>query len=172
MVNVPFAVWHDVTIGYRQRIIANDSLLTLHNLGATMLDTIIFYAILLTVVLVTLSLVYRFAPFHKFNPEDNPAFVLFPKYKATFSVPHKAIQASLQSLQFKPDDNDQLKFRRGKVYGDFSAKAIRLNVEIDSERNLITVFAPYLVILFDTGDLWRVTHDILQGANEFAKRAH
>ena len=135
-----------------------------------MIEDIVYTAVVVVTVVALLSVIYKFTPFYKFQPRQAPGFVIFPKYEAAFDAPLEAIQNSLQSLKFKPASDDQLTYRRGKVYGEFSAKFVRLNVEIDPAKNVIRVFVPYMVILFDTGDLWRVTRDILDAAAEYTGR--
>jgi len=36
-------------------------------------------------------------------------------------------------------------------------------VAIDAEKKLIWVYAPVFGILFDTGDIWQLTSDIIHG---------
>jgi hypothetical protein len=49
------------------------------------------------------------------------------------------------------------------VYGDFSANSIKLTVEVDENNKKVTVHASFFGILFDTGDVWQVMSDIING---------
>ena len=105
--------------------------------------------------------IYKIVPF-KVWKENKPRFVFFPKYIAKFEPAVDAIESSLLELGFSKSAED--KFSRGKVYGDFSAKAIKLSVIIDKPSNKIKVYASFFGILFDTGDIWQVTSDIISNA--------
>ena len=69
------------------------------------------------------------------------------------------IESTLVKLGFFKSPAGQ--FSRGKVYGDFSAKAIRLSVFVDQSSNQIKVYASFFGVLFDTGDIWQVTSNII-----------
>ena len=71
----------------------------------------------------------------------------------------ESLISALEKNQFKKIDNG--KYSRGKVYGDFSAKAIKLSVEIDEEKKQVKVYASFFGVLFDTGDIWKVTSEIV-----------
>jgi hypothetical protein len=103
---------------------------------------------------------YKILPFKKYRV-TKPKFALFPKYIAVFDGPIGDIEKSLESLEFKKTNTNI--YSRGKIYGDFSAKAIKLSVKIDEKESLIKVYASFFGILFDTGDIWQVTTDILNG---------
>lgn len=102
--------------------------------------------------------IYKVVPF-KVWKGNKPKFVLLPKYTAKFEGPVEAIESALLKLDFSKSASG--KFSRGKVYGDFSAKSIKLSVTIDQPTNQIKVCASFFGILFDTGDIWQVTSDIV-----------
>jgi hypothetical protein len=104
---------------------------------------------------------YKLAPFKMHGPEK-PTFVLFPKYIAQYDKPLVEIESALLALEF--EKNEQGAFSRGTIYGDFSAKAIKLAVEIDEQERTIKVYAPFFGILFDTGDIWQVATNILSAS--------
>jgi hypothetical protein len=104
------------------------------------------------------TVIYKIVPFKSWK-DKKPKFVLFPKYVAKFEVPVVTIESTLVKLGFSKSPAGQ--FSRGKVYGDFSAKAIKLSVIIDQSSNQIKVYASFFGILFDTGDIWQVTSDII-----------
>ena len=106
------------------------------------------------------TFLYKLMPFKKYGP-SKPKITLFPKYVADFEKPVEEIESALDSLQFRKK-SDSL-FTRGKIYGDFSARAIKLSVQIDKDQKQIKVYASFFGILFDTGDIWQVTTDILTG---------
>ena len=54
-------------------------------------------------------------------------------------------------------------YSRGKIYGDFSAKSIKLSVTINKKAKQVYVYASFFGVLFDTGDVWQVTSDIVRG---------
>jgi len=117
------------------------------------------------VVVVTLAVAgstvtYKFLPYKTWC-HKKPKLALFPKYTAKFDKPTTEIISTLTKMQFNKNNNNV--FTRGKVYGDFTAKAIQLSVEVDEENSQVKVYASFFGILFDTGDLWQVTSDIING---------
>ncbi|MFW5432145.1 MAG: hypothetical protein ACKE5M_02965 [Methylophilaceae bacterium] len=109
---------------------------------------------------IVFTVIYRIMPFKEFRP-TKPKFTLFPKYIAKFEKPVDHIESVLVSQEFKKNENGS--YSRGKVYGDFSAKAIKLSVQINKEDNQVVIYASFFGILFDTGDIWQVTSDIVNG---------
>ena len=90
---------------------------------------------------------------------------------AEFETSPEAIESTLLVLGFSKSAEG--KFSRGKVYGDFSAKSIKLAVVVDTSRNLIKVYASFFGVLFDTGDIWQVTSDIVFNLSiEIVKNFH
>jgi hypothetical protein len=85
---------------------------------------------------------YKVVPF-KVWKGNKPTFVFFPKYIAKFESSLEAIESTLLDLGFSKATDG--KFSRGKVYGDFSAKSIKLTVIVDKPSNQIKVFAHFLV---------------------------
>ena len=113
-----------------------------------------------TMVVVGFTLIYKLMPFKKFKDDAKPNFTLFPKYSANFDAPVSQIKETLEELGFKALNDTT--YTRGKIYGDFSAKAIKLTVGINEEGKSIKIYASFFGILFDTGDIWQVTSDILK----------
>ena len=100
------------------------------------------------------TFIYHIYPFRK-PGESKPKFALFPKYISCFSIPIEEVTSRIEESGFvarkeNPDDYD-----RGKIYGDFSAKLMKLRIRLDKEDSTVKVFAPYFWILFDNGDLWK-----------------
>lgn len=106
------------------------------------------------------ALIYKLLPYKKWSLKK-PKFVLFPKYIAKYDVPISEIISALEKIQFKKGKDKT--FTRGKVYGDFSAKAIKLTVEVDEKNSQVKVYASFFGIVFDTGDIWQITSDIVNG---------
>jgi len=118
---------------------------------------------LLIIVLVAVAgftVIYKVLPFRQFV-QRKPKFTLFPKYRANFEKPAGEIESALLAQEFKKKQNGS--YTRGKVYGDFSAKSIKLLVVINESSSEIFVCSSFFGILFDTGDIWQVTSDILNG---------
>jgi hypothetical protein len=111
-----------------------------------------------TVAVGLFTAVYKIMPF-KLHGAEKPKFVMFPKYIAQFDKPLVEIESALSALEFEKNENGI--YSRGKIYGDFSVKAIKLAVEVDEQNSSIKVYAPFFGILFDTGDIWQVTANIL-----------
>lgn len=116
--------------------------------------------ILVVVCVAGFTALYKILPFKVYGA-SKPKLSLFPKYIATFSKPTEQIERALQDLGFEKVKSGA--YSRGKVYGDFSAKTIKLSVQIYEKEKQIKVFASFFGILFDTGDIWQVTTDILNG---------
>ena len=122
-------------------------------------------AIVLGAVMVVglFTTIYKKLPFKKYGG-SKPKLTFFPKYIADYQTPLEDIEQSLAILGFKATA-DPTFYYRGKVYGDFSAKRIKLSVQINEKDSQIKVQASALGILFDTGDVWQVTTDILNIPN-------
>jgi hypothetical protein len=116
------------------------------------------------VVTAAITVYYKRRPF-KSRGSLRPKIDLFPKYEVEFACSSDAIRDSLASLKFKPSSADPNQFSRGKVHGDFSAKAIKWHVQIFPGDSAFRLCAQW-VILFDTGDTWQLIEDILSTARE------
>ena len=110
-------------------------------------------------VVATSTILYKKFPFKK-HEGTKPKLTLFPKYVADYHQPLEDIEYSLAVLGFK-GTADPTFYYRGKVYGNFAAKSIKLSVQINEEESQIKVQASHLGILFDLGAIWQVTSDIL-----------
>lgn len=107
--------------------------------------------IIIAAIVILLTAIYRLLPFRE-PPSKKPRLALFPKYKATFNCPLEALINHLEEIGFsKAKEN---RYNRGKIYGDFSISYIKLWVEIDPDSKQLFLYAPFLGVLFDTGDLW------------------
>ena len=108
------------------------------------------------------TIVYRILPFKEWK-NKKPKLTFFPKYIASFDKPVSEIESALEKIQFKK--NNKNIYSRGKVYGDFSAKAIKLSVEVSEDKKQVKLYASFFGVLFDTGDVWQVMADIINGQN-------
>lgn len=109
------------------------------------------------------SVFYQLIPF-KHHKQTKPKLAIFPKYVACFESSVDEIEQSLAQLEFIL--NEEGLYTRSKAYGDFAAKNIKLSVEVDEQAKKLKVYSPFIGILFDTGDLWQVTSDILNKNNQ------
>lgn len=124
------------------------------------MNNILEFMVIVVVAVAGFTALYKIMPFKKYCA-TKPKFALFPKYIAVFDRPIGDIEKSLESLEFKKTNTGI--YSRGKVYGDFSANAIKISVKIGAQESQIKVYASFFGILFDTGDIWQVTTDILNG---------
>lgn len=121
----------------------------------------IFELLIVVAVAVTgLTVIYKILPFRQL-PKNKPKFTLFPKYSAKFEKPVGKIESALIAQGFKKNENGS--YSRGKIYGDFSVKSIRLLVVVKESSGELSICSSFFGILFDTGDIWQVTSDILNG---------
>ena len=113
------------------------------------------------VAVVLMKIRYSRGPF-KIWQEKAPKFVWFPKYLVSFEQPANEICQALESIGFKKSEANSNTYNRGKVYGDFSASKILLSVEVSD-----TSFKLWAntFILCDTGDLWKVSKQVLSSTN-------
>lgn len=124
------------------------------------MNEILELLVIVAVAVIGFTVVYKIMPFKKFGP-NKPKFTLFPKYTAIFEKPIDEIESALLAQEFMKNENGS--YSRGKVYGDFSAKSIKLSVTVNEQSKEVSVYASFFGILFDTGDIWQVTSDILNG---------
>jgi len=124
------------------------------------MNDILELAIIVVIAMTGFTLIYKILPFRDWN-NKKPKFALFPKYIAIFEKSTEEIESNLEKIQFKKESDN--KYSRGKVYGDFSAKAIKLSADIDEDTKQIKVYSSFFGVLFDTGDIWQVTSDIING---------
>ena len=129
-------------------------------IGNRRMYEIIELVVIVVVGVVAFTAIYKMLPLKR-HSNPKPKFVFFPKYVASFDKPADEIFKKLQSLEFSPTKNGA--YSRGKVYGDFSAKSIKLTVEVNEKESTVKVYSSFFGVLFDTGDIWQVTTDIVSG---------
>jgi len=101
---------------------------------------------------IAFTLIYKVYSYKQWKTAK-PTFVLFPKYIANYSLETKNVIANIKDMGFELKERNNNIFVRGKSYGDFSAKWMKLEIQINKE---IKVFAPFFGIVFDNGDLWKI----------------
>jgi len=106
--------------------------------------------------------------------EKRPWFKWFPKYTSEIELsaeileaedPQAELERRVGEMGFRFDSwtKDVIRFTRGKSWGDFSVKWIKLGLSVpyplEQESSLQLEVAG--VCLFDTGDLWKVCRDLV-----------
>lgn len=127
-----------------------------------LLELFVKIAVTVAAVYVIITILYRRASYNVIG-KSQPDVAIFPKYEGTFDCAPDDIRRSLTALRFEASGKNENVFKRGKVDGDLSAGSIRVRVEIDPAQKKLRVLGQRLV-LFDTGDLWQLTEDIIAGA--------
>lgn len=104
---------------------------------------------------------------------EKPRFKWLPKYSVPVRLPDSVLHAKapsdelerrLAALGFKLSHwtREQVFFARGKSWGDFSMKYIRVRIvfpfPLVAESEMRVEVAD--VCLFDTGDLWQLSHQV------------
>ena len=111
------------------------------------------------------SLLYRRSRFHPFGP-GRPKLVFHPKYEVRFDTSLENLRKALSEMGFAPITDDQLVYGRGKWWGDLSIRSAKIRAEIDAAQGTFKLYAPYLGMFFDTGDLWGVADEILKNSTK------
>lgn len=119
----------------------------------------ILYAVF---AVIFLSVLYHIIPFKKWNKNNKPKFVIFPKYAFQYSANFELLENKLLMLNFEKSITKQNLWYRGKIYGDFSANKVKVHLLINRENNMVKLYAPYICILFDTGDLWKLVKELIE----------
>lgn len=112
---------------------------------------------------VGMTLIYRIAPYREWR-NKKPRLVFFPKYTVEYSGEVADLISNIKDMGFELKNGSTNIYARGKPYGDFSAKALKLHIEIAENDKRIKVYAPFLGVFFDTGDLWSITLNAVQTA--------
>lgn len=115
-------------------------------------------AIYAIIAIVLLSLLYRVTP-HKSVSTQKPRLVLFPKYVIR-NLDDENVRNTLETLGFQHQGRGDI-YARGHFLGDVSARWARLNVVVGPEN--LYIHSPLIVILFDTGDLWKIASALSDG---------
>ena len=112
------------------------------------------------------------------HSERKPTICFFPKYKTTINLslevtensdPIRALSEKLVPYGFRlsKSEKDFIKFTKGSVLDErrtFSGEKMKLNLKFPiplSQSSTVHVqYATFAGVLFDTGDLWKVTSDL------------
>jgi hypothetical protein len=112
--------------------------------------------LLIIPILLFLTILYHWLPYSKFG-NKKPIIKFFPKYKLKIDKEKiSEIQKQLNSLGFKAKE-DYI-FCRGNILGDMSLNFAKIIVKFD--RDYIYIKAGW-IILFDTGDTWKLLKKII-----------
>jgi hypothetical protein len=98
-------------------------------------------------------------------PAAKPNFVLFPKYLAKYQRTDDEIEKTLAELAFKQNPLTGL-YTRGKVRNGIFSKSIKLTISFDREKKEVAVYSSFACILYDDGEIWQLTTDIVNGLNQ------
>ena len=109
------------------------------------------------IVVSGVTVIHRVLPFRALKARK-PRLAFFPKYVARVTKSLAELELTLERLEFKKTGD--CIYERGKVYGDFSAKSIKIRVVLDKANAAVRVSASWMVF-FDTGDLWLITTEII-----------
>ncbi|RVU86637.1 hypothetical protein EOL70_04100 [Leucothrix sargassi] len=125
-----------------------------------MLGPIVFIAVLIASVAL-LTYVYRRQPLKPLTL-DKPGFVFFPKYKANYEREDSEIELTIGQLGFRRNELTGL-YHRGTLRTGLTTKSIKLTIDLDRENKSFSIYSTFFGILFDNGDVWQLTHDIVHG---------
>jgi len=118
----------------------------------------------LSIIVVLGSYIYRQQPL-KVLPATKPKFVLFPKYLAKYERDDDEIQKTLAELPFKQNPLTGF-YTRGKVRNGIFSKSIKLTISVGREKKEVSVYSSFACILYDDGEIWQLTTDIVNGLNQ------
>ena len=110
-----------------------------------------------------LTFIYQRQPL-KALPLIKPKFYLFPKFLAKYQRPDDEVENTLAELAFHQNPLTGL-YTRGKVRNGLFSKSIKLTISVDRERQEVAVYSSFACILYDDGEIWQLTHDIVNGLN-------
>ena len=119
--------------------------------------------IYILLALVGMTVIYRIVPYKKWT-DTKPTLVLLPKYQADFSCPVDHIISNLEQQNFHPKGGSVDIYTRGTIWG-MRGSTTKLDVHINRDTKSIQIYASFMLILFDTGDTWKITNAILNGTD-------
>lgn len=128
-----------------------------------MLGLILFIVALVSSVGL-ITTIYRRRPLLPLPPVK-PRFVLFPKYIGTYQRDDVEVEQTIKQLGFVRNDLTGL-YNRDKVRNGLRTKSIKLTINMDRENKQVSVYSSYFGIIYDDGEIWQLTHDVLYGIDE------
>lgn len=124
-----------------------------------------FGALVFIVVLVSsvglLTVLYKRQPLKPMSIVK-PKFVFFPKYIASYQRTDADIELTIKQLGFTRNEMTGL-YNRGTVRTGLTTKSVKLTLSMDREKKEIAICSSYFGILYDNGDIWQLTHDVVNG---------
>ncbi|MFX1507947.1 MAG: hypothetical protein ACFFDC_17810 [Promethearchaeota archaeon] len=141
------------------------------------IDFLIFAFFVIIILLVTLKICYTLRPPAQ-HSEKKPTISFFPKYKTHINLslevienanPIHALAERLIPFGFRlsKSETDFIQFTKGSVFDElltFSGAKMKLILKFPiplSQNSTVDVqYATFAGVLFDTGDLWKVTSDL------------
>ena len=103
-------------------------------------------------------------------PAVKPRFVLFPKYIGSYQRDDADVEQTIKQLGFQRNDSTGL-YNRDKVRNGLRTKSIKLTISMDRENKQVSVYSTYFGILYDDGEIWQLTHDVLYGVDDSISEA-
>ena len=98
-------------------------------------------------------------------PSVKPRFVLFPKYIGDYQRDDADVERTIKQMGFQRNDSTGL-YNRDKVRNGLRTKSIKLTISMDRENKQVSVYSTYFGIIYDDGEIWQLTHDVLYGVDE------
>ena len=103
-------------------------------------------------------------------PLVKPRFVLFPKYIGSYQRDDADVEQTIKQLGFQRNDSTGL-YNRDKVRNGLRTKSNKLTISMDRESKQVSVYSTYFGILYDDGEIWQLTHDVLYGVDDSISEA-
>ena len=128
-----------------------------------MLGFILFLVALVSCVSL-ITTVYRRRPLLPLPPVK-PRVVFFPKYIGSYQRDDADVEQTILQMGFKRNDSTGL-YNRDKVRNGLRTKSIKLTIQMDRENKQVSVYSSYFGIVYDDGEIWQLTHDVLYGVDE------
>ena len=122
---------------------------------------LLLFFVALFASITSITVLYRRKPYKTLTPEK-PRIVFFPKYLANYQRDDAEVEHTITQLGFSRDPLTGL-YRRGLVRSGLTTKSVKLTISVDREKKEVAVYSTFFGILLDNGDLWQVTHDIVNG---------
>ncbi|MBD1546444.1 hypothetical protein [Roseibium aggregatum] len=122
--------------------------------GVAVLQALLYCMPIVIFICVVMYFYYQRRPYKKI-PARKPFIAFLPKYRVE-GIEADNVKANLDKLGFKKIEDGT--YVRGKIFGEFSIKYIKLKVILSD--NYFQIGAGGSPIAFDTGDLWKLANSI------------
>lgn len=117
---------------------------------------LIYFAALIAFVS-AMTMIYHRLPYRSVGVQK-PMLTFMPKYGFDFDDCER-LEERLLAKGFSMSGS-RTRYRSGFRLGDFSTRLMRLVVDIDEPNKRATLKGGSWVILFDTGDLWKMAREL------------